>query len=293
MRAVTEPAVARSPRVAGLVAIALVAFAGNSLLCRAALAGGASGPLAFAAIRIGSGALALVVLLAVTRRDRWRALRGSRSGAAALFVYVVGFSAAYVALDAGAGALLLFGAVQLTMLGYGVIRGERPRPLEWLGIVVAIAGLVVLTAPGARAPVWWAAVAMVIAGVAWGIYSLVGRGSSDPLADTAGNFVRALVLTVPVALALPFVADGPVTPGGVVLAALSGAVTSGGGYALWYAVVPRLTRTGAALLQLLVPVLAAVLGVLLLGEAFGTRLGVAIGLVPGGVALAVLARRRA
>jgi len=282
-------------RTIGLTAAALVAFAANSWLCRAALRAGAVDAASFTAVRLLAGAAVLVALV------RWR--RGARAAvaptagswgsAAALALYAVAFSFAYLGLDAGTGALILFPTVQLTMLTGGVLAGQRLRAAEAAGVVVALGGLVVLGAPGATAPPPWAGAGMTVAGVAWGVYSLRGRGVERPLVATADNFAR----TVPVAAALlaAAVAAGAVaaTPRGLALAALSGGVTSGLGYAIWYAALPGLRPLVAGLAQLAVPLLAAAGGVLLLGEAVTPRLVAAAALIVGGLSLALTARRPA
>ncbi len=270
-----------------LTALALVAFAGNSILCRMALGSRLIDPAGFTAVRLGSGAATLWLLIAV-RSGGLPRIEGHWASAAALFTYAGAFSLAYVSLDAGTGALMLFGAVQLTMILAGLRAGERPRPAEWIGLALALAGLLVLVRPGLTAPEPRGAVLMAAAGIAWGIYSLRGRGSREPLRNTAGNFV----LAAPAAALLVPLAGGtaPWSAGGVGLAVASGALASGAGYAIWYAALPALTATRAALVQLLVPVLAAAGGVALLSEAIPLRLPVAAALVLGGVALAVTAR---
>ena len=306
-------------RVALLTAAALVAFAGNSILCRLALADGAIDPASFTAIRIASGAAVLLLLVrlrsnptftataTVTATDtdhghghghgpRSRSTEtGSWPSALALFLYAAPFSYAYLTLGAGMGALVLFASVQTTMIAWGVKRGhDSPRPLVWLGLAIALAGLFALTLPGADAPDPAGLALMIIAGVAWGVYSLRGRTASAPLVATAGNFARA----VPPALALlagavALSAALHLTAGGVLLAVASGALASGLGYSIWYAALPHLPVTSAAILQLLVPVLAAAGGVALLAEPVTGRLLVAGGAILGGVAIAIVARRPA
>lgn len=272
----------RAPAV--LVALSLCGFAANSLLCRFALTRTDIDPASFTAWRLGSGALMLVLLASLRHRDAaWR--RGDWRGAAALLIYAVAFSYAYVALQAGIGALLLFGAVQLTMIGAGLAQGERLRAMQWLGVAFAATGLLLLKLPiGGAALSWLPALAMLAAGVAWGIYSLLGRGAGMPLAVTAGNFARA----APVALLLLLIVPHPLRmpSDGVVLAIASGAIASGLGYALWYAVLPKLRASHAGLLQLLVPVLTAAAGVLLLSEPLDLRLVLGATAILGGVALA-------
>lgn len=274
-------------RTAVLTALALLAFAGNSILCRMALGSQAISPAGFTAVRLGSGAAALWLLVALRAGGAPRHA-GQWASAAALFIYAAAFSFAYISLGAGTGALILFGAVQLTMLLAGLRAGERPRPAEWTGFVLALSGLVVLVLPGLTAPAPVGSALMASAGVAWGVYSLRGRGSTSALRDTAGNFL----LTVPMAAVMLLVAGGAGdwTARGALLAATSGALASGAGYAIWYTALPSLTATRAALVQLLVPVIAAAGGVALLGEAIPLRLPISAALVLGGVALAVTSR---
>ena len=282
-------------RTAGLTAAALIGFAANSLLCRMALRPRLLDAATFTSIRIVSGALALLVVVGVgaaarTPRNAPIAGAGSWSSAAALFAYAAAFSFAYLRIGAGTGALLLFGAVQATMLAWALRRGERLRWPEWAGLVTAIAGLVALVRPGLSAPDPAGAALMIAAGVSWGAYSLRGRGASRPLVATASNFARA----VPLALALSLADMGSVhvSPRGALLAVASGTLSSGLGYGLWYAALGGLTATQAAVVQLSVPVLVAGGGVALLGETLTPRL-VACGVVIlGGVALAVLGRQK-
>ena len=265
----------------------MLAFAANSLLCRLALARGGIDPASFGAIRIVSGALALAALV------RWRAGRGVEPGgdwrsAAMLFAYVAFFSFAYVTLSAGTGALILFGAVQLTMFGAALRQGERFTVPAWCGLALAAAGLVYLVLPGVSAPPLLGAVCMALAGAAWGVYSLRGRGAHDPLRATAGNFLRA----APMALVvwLPFARTAHADAMGVGLALVSGALSSGVGYALWYTALRGLTAMRAATVQLSVPLMTAFGAVLFLGEPVSLRLVLASLAMLGGIAL-VLARR--
>ena len=276
---------------AGLTAVAMLAFAANSLLCRLALQQDRIDPASFGAVRLLAGAL----VLAVVMRARRQPVTGSGNwrSAGLLFAYVALFSFAYVSLPAGTGALILFGAVQLTMLGAGLLAGERFAPAGWLGLALASAGLaVLLLLPGAAAPSLFGAALMAGAGVAWGGYSLRGRGGGsgggDPLAATAASFVRAAPMGV--LLALLFVRRAHADVGGVALAIASGALTSGLGYVVWYAALRRLSALRAAVVQLSVPLIAAVGGVLLLGEAFTLRLGVSALAILGGVALVLSSR---
>jgi drug/metabolite transporter (DMT)-like permease len=267
----------------GLVAATLCAFAANSLLTRAALAGGHLDAASFALVRLGSGAATLWLIVR---------LRSGRAPAAeplasALWLagYTVCFTLAYVRIGAAVGALLLFGAVQVTMIGAGLARGERPARIDWLGVALAGAGLVVLTRPGLAAPDPIGAALMLAAGACWGAYSLAGRGGADPAGRTALNFARATLLAAPLWLAAP----GPttLTAPGLGLALASGGLASGVGYTLWYAVLPHLAAWRAAVVQLVVPVLTALLAALLLGEALTMRLAVATALVATGVWLTV------
>lgn len=273
-------------------AASLVAFAANSLLARAALAGGAIDAVSFTTLRLASGAVALLL---VVRAGGGRGGAGSWASALALFGYALAFSLAYLTLSAGTGALVLFGAVQATMIGAGLAGGERPRPLAWLGLAVAVAGLIVLLRPGLAAPSPLGAALMAASGACWGIYSLRGRTDVGPVAATAGNFLRAAPLAVG-ALGLAAVAGGglELSPFGAALAVLSGVVTSGLGYVVWYTALGGLSASAAGVVQLAVPVLAALGGVALLGERFTARLALASVLVLGGIGTAIVAgdRRR-
>jgi len=275
-----------APKLVLLTALAMLAFAANSVLARLAFATAGAEPLAYTGIRLGSGALALGLLLAV----RGRALSpigGSWRGAAALFAYAMLFSIAYVLLGAAVGALILFAAVQIGIIGWAVRQGDRPGVLEWIGIALAFAALVYLVSPGLVAPHPLGAALMAIAGLAWAVYTLIGRGSAAPLVDTAGNLIR----TVPAAILLIVVGGlgGTLSPAAVGYAVASGVVASGLGYAVWYSVLPHLTRTRAAIVQLSVPAIAAAGGVLLIAEPLTLRLIIATVGIVGGVALALLA----
>jgi drug/metabolite transporter (DMT)-like permease len=282
-------------RLAALTAAALCCFAGNSLLARAALRSGEIDAASYTVLRLVSGSVVLFALLQLRRArpassgPAPAARTGSWLSAVALFLYAGPFSFAYLELPAGTGALLLFGAVQVTMIGRGLIAGERPRALEWLGLLVALGGLTWLLLPGLAAPDPLSAALMLAAGGAWGWYSLRGRGAVDPLATTASNFARAVPVTV--LCALPFLAQMRASPLGAWLAVTSGALASGVGYSLWYSALPSLSRLRAALVQLAVPVIAAASGVLLLGELLTARLVIAAVGIVGGIALAVLGAR--
>ena len=282
-------------RTAAFVTLALIGFAANSLLCRQALSATDITPAAFTASRIASGALVLAAI--VLARHGAQGLRaGDWRGALALFVYAIAFAQAYVALDAGVGALLLFGAVQMTMLVAARLRGERFGTWQWCGLALATLGLVAMKLPLGAVPLPWnATLAMLLAGAAWGLYSLLGRASAQPLRDTAGNFVRAAPLALLFAWfeprAIIVEAALPLPWDGIACAIASGALASGLGYALWYAALPRLLASQAALLQLLVPVLAALGGIAFLHETPDARLLIGGGAILGGVFLALRARR--
>ena len=279
-------------RTALITSLALVAFAGNSVLCRLALAAHLVDAASFSGVRLASGAAVLAVLAwRRRRRPDARPPRPSWISAAALFAYAAPFSYAYLRLSTGTGALVLFGVVQATMIGWGIIRGERPRAIVWLGLAVAAAGLIALTAPGVSAPDPLGAAGMALAGASWAIYSLRGRVTGgDPLLATASNFARSLPLGAALVGAAALLTGLHATPRGLVLAVASGAITSGLGYSLWYAALPALTATRAAVLQLAVPLLASLGGALLLGERPSLRLVGAGVAILGGVALALRGR---
>jgi drug/metabolite transporter (DMT)-like permease len=274
-------------RTVPLAACTLLCFAANSLLCRAALGAGLADAATFTAVRLASGAVALALLLGATRRSRPSG--GSWGSALALFVYAGAFSLAYVRIPAGVGALVLFPAVQATMIGYSIAKGARLPRLQWMGVLLATAGLGWLTLPGAGAPDPAGAALMALAGAAWGVYSVRGRNAGDPIATTADNFVRAAPLGLAFLAAHAGVAHA--TAGGIALAVASGALASGGGYILWYALLPALGPARAGTLQLSVPVLAAIGAVLILHEPLTLRLAGAGAVIVVGVALAVTRRR--
>lgn len=267
----------------------MVAFAGNSLLCRVALRETSIDAASFTSIRLLSGALVLALLVRCCRSAQVGG--GNWWSAAALFAYAAGFSYAYLSLSAGTGALMLFGAVQITMIGRGLWGGERLHRWQWLGLTLALGGLVGLLLPGLAAPPLLGAVLMLLAGVAWGVYSLRGRQGGDPTRVTAGNFLRALPFAL--LLSLVNIQHSSWDLGGALYAVASGALASGVGYALWYSVLPALKSTTAATVQLSVPVIAALGGLLFLGEALTLRLLLASAAILGGIALVILTRNSA
>lgn len=294
------------PRAAAFTVLALLAFAANSLFARAAIGLGVDGepaidPLGFTSLRLAAGALVLwpwwrprrpraaATATAGATATARASTRRVAAGALALVAYALPFSLAYVALGAATGALLLFGAVQLTMIAAGLRAGERLDRPRLLGLLSASLGLTVLLAPGLQAPPIWAAATMLVAGAAWGAYSLIGRGEDDPVAATARNFAWALPAAALMA-AWPGAWTG-VSATGAALALVSGALASGLGYVVWYLALPALPRTVAATVQLAVPLVAALGGVALLGEPIDTRLALAAILVLGGIAAVVLPRR--
>lgn len=276
-------------RAVAATAFALVAFAANSVLCRLALGDATVDAATFSTIRLASGAITLAILTSRSVRGVPR-LRESAVPALLLFAYAVPFSFAYTTLAAGTGALILFGTVQLTMMVAALRLGERPAVLQWVGWVAAVAGLAYLVSPGVEAPSPAGAAFMAVAGVAWGLYTLRGRGVSDPSRQTRNAFVWAVPLALVVsAIAWPWFR---LEPAGAILAIASGSLASGVGYVVWYVALPNLPATRAASVQLAVPVIAALGGVWFLGESLTARLAVAGVVVLGGVALTVWGGRR-
>lgn len=269
-----------------LTILAMIAFAGNSLLCRLALKQTGIDPASFTSLRILSGALALRLI--INLRAGPRSTAGSWPSALALFAYAAGFSYAYVSLPAATGALLLFGAVQATMIGYGLWSGERLALQQSAGLVCALGGLAVLLLPGLSAPPLAGSLLMLGAGVAWGVYSLRGKGAGDPAGVTAGNFLCAVPMAA--ALSAVTVRGGSLDSFGFWYAIVSGALASGCGYVLWYMALKGLKATSAAIVQLSVPVIAAGGGIVLLGEAITLRLLIASTAILGGIALVIVER---
>ncbi len=284
-----------------LTLLAMIAFAGNSLLCRLALKDTHIDAASFTSIRIVSGALTLWMIVRLRRggyRRSWRlgalptslwgthGAGGSWPSAFALFAYAACFSFAYINLPAATGALLLFGAVQATMIGYGLWTGERLRVLQTLGLICASGGLVGLMLPGISAPPLFSSMLMLSAGIAWGVYSLRGKGTTDATGATMGNFLRAVPFAIALsAMVLPWMS---LDRDGVCYAIASGALTSGIGYAIWYTALRGLKATSAAAVQLSVPVFAAIGGIAFLGESISLRLLIASTAILGGIALVIV-----
>ena len=278
---------------------ALIAFAFNSILCRLALLGDEADAAAFTGVRLVSGAVALVVIWYLVARvtdarakntlpnGRVSAL-GSWASAFFLFAYAVCFSFAYLGLTAGTGALILFGSVQMSMVAAAIFKGERPSALESLGLVIAVSGLVYLVLPGLASPPLTSSLLMAAAGMSWAAYTMRGKGSVDPLADTTGNFVRSLPLAA--IIAVIYLPNLHLTPNGWLLAIISGAITSGVGYTIWYSVVKHHTTTRAAVLQLSVPIIAAAIGIVFLGEIATATLFIAAAMILGGIGLTIFGR---
>jgi drug/metabolite transporter (DMT)-like permease len=273
-------------RVVILTLLAMVAFASNSLLCRLALRQTTIDAASFTLIRLLSGVIALW-LIVITRKPG-RPTAGNWTSALALFAYAAAFSFAYISLSVGTGALLLFGMVQATMIFWGLRKGERLNARQWFGLAIALGGLVALVFPGLSAPPIGGALLMTGAGIAWGIYSLRGKGAGDPTSVTAGNFWRAVVFAAVLSMALLRWTN--LDPAGIRYAIVSGAIASGVGYVIWYSALPGLKATTAATVQLSVPVLAAVGGILFLSESITLRLLLASLLILGGIGLVIIER---
>lgn len=278
---------ATPPGTFAYAVLALIAFAANSVLARLALGDASIDPASYSSVRLISGAL-MLVLLTIPAGNRRPAASGDWLSSAMLCVYAAAFSFAYVGLEAGTGALILFGAVQVTMILTALWSGERPRPFEWLGLIIAAAGLVHLVSPGLEAPPPASSPLMAIAGIAWGVYSLRGRSVANALAHTAGNFLRSVVFVAP--LSILMLQSAEISMPGMLLAIASGTLGSGVGYFIWYSALRGLTATRAATVQLAVPILAALGGVVFLSEPIGLRLAVSTVLVLGGIGMAVWGR---
>jgi drug/metabolite transporter (DMT)-like permease len=272
-----------------LTCLALLAFAGNSVLCRLALGGATIDAASFTSIRLLSGIIVLAIILKMTHNVNKPVSKGSWMASVLLFLYAIAFSFAYVSLDTGTGALILFGAVQITMLLVSSLTGNRLHYIEWSGVFIAFSGFVYLVIPTVATPSMTGFILMTIAGIAWGFYSLKGRGSVSPLGDTAYNFIRTLPFVV-ILLAVTF-QQANLSGQGIILAVVSGGLTSGVGYTIWYSALRGLTPTRAAVVQLLVPIIAAIGGVIFAGESVSLRLLLSSVLVLGGILLVVLGKR--
>lgn len=272
-----------------LTLIALIAFAGNSVLCRLALYDDVIDPVSFTSLRLLSGIIFLFLLFSLQSRDKIYLKGGSWTSSFYLFIYALSFSFAYISLDTGTGALILFAFVQVTMIITGLVKGQRLIFLEWLGLCLAFIGLTLLLLPGASAPPLLGFTLMAISGIAWGFYTLAGQGSQNPLNQTLNNFVK----TLPFVLVLCSLAYEHIqlSEKGIILAVVSGALTSGLGYAIWYAALKNLSITNAAIIQLSVPIISAFGGVIFLDEIISKRLIICSILVLGGVLLVIVGKR--
>ena len=268
--------------------LTMVAFASNSILNRLALGQRSFDAVSYTTIRLIAGAVTLWLISFLQKTNAEPKVRGNWISAFMLFLYAIAFSFAYLSLTAGTGALILFGTVQVTMILVALHSGERLKLLEWLGVLVALGGLVYLVMPGLKAPSLLGSSLMIMAGIAWGVYSLRGRGTGSPLADTTGNFIRAVPLIILVRLVT--LNSVQLSQSGILFAVLSGAIASGVGYVIWYAALRGLTATRAAIVQLSVPVLAAWGGVTFLAEDISLRLILAGAFILGGIALAITSR---
>ncbi|MCH8058488.1 MAG: DMT family transporter [Proteobacteria bacterium] len=268
--------------------MALIAFAANSVLCRLALGEETIDAASFTVIRLLSGALVLLAILAFSNDKEASASRGSWSASLMLFVYAVAFSFAYISLDTGTGALILFGSVQITMILLSLVSGNRLHLSEWVGVIIAFTGFVYLVLPEVTSPSVMGFLLMIAAGIAWGMYTLKGRGSAHPLKDTAYNFLRTIPLVI--ILLVITIQDAHYSAAGVLLAVLSGGIASGIGYTIWYIALGGLSTTQAAVVQLSVPAIAAFGGVLFVSEAITARLTLSASMILGGILLVVLGR---
>ncbi len=268
--------------------VALLAFAGNSVLCRLALGDAVIDAASFTAIRLLSGIVVLMALLLVTKNDKKPVSKGSWFAAILLFVYAITFSFAYISLDTGTGALILFGSVQLTMIITSLALGHKLHYSEWLGVLIAFLGFFYLVKPSLSTPSFTGFVLMVMSGIAWGGYTLKGRGSINPISDTRYNFLRTLPFVF--LLIILSLQDIHLSSSGVILAILSGAIASGIGYAIWYIALRGLTVIQASVVQLLVPIIAALGGILLVNEMITLRLALSTLMVLGGILIVIIGR---
>ncbi len=276
-----------------LTFVALLAFAGNSVLCRLALNDNVIDAASFTSIRLFSGILFLLFLVAISTRKRIDVKTGSWLSAFWLFLYALTFSYAYITLDTGTGALILFGTVQVTMIVFGFLKGQKLLLVEWIGLSIAFLGLIILLLPGASAPSFTGFVLMVLSGIGWGFYTLAGKGSKTPLVDTANNFLRTLPFIIAFIALMIFLAPDnfQLSNQGILLAIISGAVTSGLGYAIWYTALSGLSGTQASIVQLAVPIIAAFGGVIFSKEVITQQLISSSVLVLGGVLIVIVGKK--
>lgn len=270
--------------------LALVAFAGNSILCRMALGGNAIDPASFTLVRLLAGAVVLAVILKLKTNSRGVRSRGSWRAALMLFVYALAFSYAYLSLNTAAGALVLFGSVQIVMILVSLLKGGKLHWFEVIGVVIAFSGLVYLVFPGVSAPSLGGFLLMTLAGIAWALYTIAGKGSADPLSDTAYNFIRTLPLLI--LLGGVAIMQCDITLGGICLALLSGGVTSGIGYSIWYSVVKKISVVQAAVVQLFVPIIAAVGGVIFVNESLSYRIILSSIFTLSGILVVMISRQQ-
>jgi drug/metabolite transporter (DMT)-like permease len=268
--------------------LALIAFAANSVLCRLALGGKTIDAAGFTSVRLLSGAIVLLCILKLRGNENGLSTKGSWTAAFMLFLYAVTFSFAYLTLNTGTGALILFGSVQITMILRSHLSGNRLLLIEWVGVVVAFSGIVYLVLPGVTAPSLTGFSLMTLAGIAWGLYTLKGRGSTNPLSDTCYNFLRSIPFVI--VIGLFFFHDAQITRQGIILATISGSITSGIGYTLWYIALRGLSTTQAAVVQLSVPVIAGFGGVVFVSEQISLRLTLSALLTLGGILMVILGR---
>jgi drug/metabolite transporter (DMT)-like permease len=268
--------------------LALIAFAANSVLCRLALGEKTIDAAGFTSVRLLSGALVLFCILKFSNKKNGSSTKGSWSAAFMLFLYAVTFSFAYLTLNTGTGALILFGSVQITMILRSLFSGNRLLPIEWMGVIVAFSGIVYLVLPGVTAPSFTGFSLMTLAGIAWGLYTLKGRGSANPLSDTTYNFLRSVPFMI--VLGMFFFQNVHISREGVILAAISGGITSGIGYTLWYMALRGLSATQAAVVQLSVPVIAGFGGIVFISEPISLRLALSALLTLGGILMVILGR---
>ena len=275
-------------KIALCTTLALLAFAGNSILCRLALGDGAIDAASFTGIRLLSGIIVLAVILKITPTSGVSTSKGSWKASFMLFLYAITFSFAYISLETGVGALILFGSVQITMILVGLFSGNKLHYSEWLGVIVAFSGFVYLVLPDLTTPSLIGFILMSVAGVAWGFYTLAGKGTKNPLSDTAYNFIRTLPLVL-ILTAITF-QYAALSQKGILLAVLSGGIASGVGYTIWYIALGGLSTIQAAVLQLLVPVIATIGGVFFANEIFTLRLALSSLMVLGGIMAMIIGR---